>query len=124
MFRNIKKYVAVVAVTLFTQFSWAAQLVNINTADAVAIAENLNGIGASKAQAIVEYRNLHGEFRSVDDLVKVKGIGFKLVERNSELISFGDAAMDSGAVTESVAVPSTSTTGSSSKSPDLVAPAN
>ena len=56
--------------------------VDINTADAETIAAELNGVGLSKARAIVEYRTKHGPFRSVDDLSLVKGIGERTVEKN------------------------------------------
>jgi competence protein ComEA len=49
--------------------------VNINKADAQTIAEELKGIGLAKAQAIVDYRQKHGPFKSPDDLSLVKGIG-------------------------------------------------
>ena len=42
--------------------------VDVNTADAETISEELKGIGLSKAKAIVEYREKHGPFRSADDL--------------------------------------------------------
>lgn len=73
----------VVALTLFAfpVVSLAGQ-VNINTADAETISAELNGIGLSKAQAIVEYRKKHGPFRSVADLSLVKGIGDRTVEKN------------------------------------------
>lgn len=102
MYKYLSKYVVAVALALSFPFVYAAQLVNINTADAVTIAENLSGIGASKAQAIIEYRKLHGEFKSTEDLVKVKGIGFKLVERNSALISFGEGSVNNTETTEVV----------------------
>ncbi|MEJ2141812.1 MAG: helix-hairpin-helix domain-containing protein [Gammaproteobacteria bacterium] len=65
-------------------FSFYAQAepVNINTADIKSLAENIKGIGAKKAQAIVDYRKTHGPFKRVDDIVKVKGIGNKLLEKN------------------------------------------
>ena len=64
---------------------WAfAGPVNINTADAVTISEELRGIGLSKAEAIVEYRDKHGPFRSPDDLSLVKGIGERTVEINRD----------------------------------------
>jgi competence protein ComEA len=56
--------------------------VNINTADAETIAAELNGVGLSKAEAIVAYRTKHGPFRSVDDLSLVKGIGERTVDKN------------------------------------------
>ena len=59
----------------------AAAAVNINTATAKEL-EALPGIGAKKAQAIVEYREEHGgSFKSVDELKEVKGIGPKLLEK-------------------------------------------
>ena len=56
--------------------------VNINTADAETIAAELNGIGLSKAKAIVAYRTKHGPFQSVDDLSLVKGVGERTVDKN------------------------------------------
>ena len=56
--------------------------VNINTADAETISQSLQGVGLSKAQAIVEYRQKHGPFKSADDLSLVKGIGERTVELN------------------------------------------
>ena len=56
--------------------------VNINTADADTLARELNGVGAAKARAIIEYREAHGEFASVDELLEVKGIGMAIMEKN------------------------------------------
>jgi len=56
--------------------------VDINTADAETISAELNGIGLSKAKAIVEYRTKHGPFSSPEDLSLVKGIGERTVEKN------------------------------------------
>ena len=64
---------------------WAiAGPVNINTADAETISEELKGIGLSKAEAIVEYRDKHGPFKSPEDLSLVKGIGERTVEINRD----------------------------------------
>jgi competence protein ComEA len=56
--------------------------VNINSADAATIARELKGIGLSKAQAIVEYRQKHGPFHSADELAQVRGIGRRTIENN------------------------------------------
>ena len=61
--------------------------VNINTADAATLAGSLRGIGRSKAEAIVAYRDENGPFKSVDDLVNVKGIGAKTLEHLRPMIS-------------------------------------
>ncbi len=58
-----------------------AQLVNINTADASTLANALNGVGMRKAEAIVAYRDEHGPFKSIDELINVKGIGEKILEQ-------------------------------------------
>ena len=56
--------------------------VNVNTADAETISESLQGVGLSKARAIVEYRQKRGPFRAPEDLSLVKGIGERTVELN------------------------------------------
>ena len=87
--------IAILFLSGFVNLSLAAQAVDINNADAATIAENLNGIGDAKARAIVAYRAEHGLFVDEQDLIKVKGIGAKLVERNRSLILFGKKADDS-----------------------------
>ncbi len=42
----------------------------------------LNGVGKKKAEAIIEYRNKNGKFNSVDDFMKIKGIGPALFNKN------------------------------------------
>ena len=58
--------------------------VNINTASAEQIAEALNGIGLSKAQAIVEYREAYGLFEQADEIVYVRGIGESTYQKNKD----------------------------------------
>ncbi len=60
--------------------------VNINTASAELIAQELVGVGQSKAYRIVEYREAHGPFESTDELIEVKGIGESILERNRDRI--------------------------------------
>jgi len=64
--------------------------VNINTADAQIIANSLNGIGEKKAEAIIAYREKNGDFKTIESLTEVAGIGDKTVEKNREDILLTD----------------------------------
>ncbi len=85
---------ALLAAMLFAQVAIAGP-VNVNTADARTLARELKGVGMSKAEAIVSHREKNGPFRSADDLVKVKGLGKKLVDQNRSNLRF-DAEKSSG----------------------------
>lgn len=61
-------------------------VVNINTADAQELTK-LKGVGEKKAEAIIAWRNENGGFKTVDDLLEVKGIGEATLEANRENIS-------------------------------------
>lgn len=50
--------------------------INVNKANSVQL-QTLNGIGPTKAQEIISYRKSHGGFKTVEELVNVKGIGPK-----------------------------------------------
>jgi competence protein ComEA len=67
----------------------AAGKVDINRASASELAAALNGVGESKAQAIVEHRNQNGPFKSAEQLAEVRGIGLKTVEKNIDRIEVG-----------------------------------
>ena len=60
--------------------------VNINTASAAEIQDRLVGIGAKKAQAIVDYRTKNGAFLSIEQLKEVSGIGAATLEKNRSRI--------------------------------------
>ena len=77
---------------LFAGSAFAADRVNINTADAATIDRVLLNIGPSKAEAIVAYRKAHGAFRSADQLALVKGVGLKTIEKNRDRIVVGGGA--------------------------------
>src|SRR3990170_9136005 len=80
--------------SLLPVMAWAGP-VDINTADAATIAKELQGIGLSKAQAIVAYREKNGSFKSAEELRKIKGIGAKTLERNRGNIRMETATADS-----------------------------
>lgn len=77
----------IIILTIFSFNAYAAP-VNINKADAETIAESLKGIGLKKAQAIVQYRKQNGAFKTVSELVNVKGIGEKTIKKNKSDIRF------------------------------------
>lgn len=62
--------------------------VNINTATASELQKALVGIGAKKAEAIVQYREKHGAFTAAEQLMEVQGIGKATFEKNKERIVF------------------------------------
>ena len=64
--------------------------ININSADVETLTNQLKGIGPDKAAAIVAYREENGPFREVEDIVLVKGIGWKTMEANRDAIRLRD----------------------------------
>jgi competence protein ComEA len=86
------KHVLLLLLTLLPLAGAAQTLVNLNTADAATLARDLEGIGESKARAIVEHRTRNGAFRSIDELALVKGIGPKTLELNRSRLRVGPAA--------------------------------
>jgi competence protein ComEA len=59
--------------------------INLNTAT-LAELDSLPGIGPVLAQRIIDYREEHGPFQSVDELLNVKGIGSELLEKIRDLV--------------------------------------
>ena len=83
--RVVKRMMAAMVGMLFSLLSWAGP-VDLNTADAETIARELNGVGQARAQAIVDYRNEYGAFKSTDELLNVTGIGKFILEANEQNI--------------------------------------
>lgn len=75
----MKKTILSLLIALTLSFS-AFAAVNINTASQAEL-QTLNGIGASKASAIIKYRKENGNFKSVNDLGNIKGIGPKIIKK-------------------------------------------
>lgn len=62
------------------------RIISINTATKEDLM-SLKGVGESKAIAIIEYRNEHGLFTSIEELKNVKGIGEKMFEKIKDFIT-------------------------------------
>lgn len=80
---------AFIALAFVAMPLWAAGTVDINHAGADKLAEALQNVGPVKAEAIVEYRDQHGAFKSVEELAKVKGIGLATIEHNRDAMRVG-----------------------------------
>ena len=78
----MNRFMTILLSSVLAASAWATEAVNVNSATAEEIAEALKGVGLSKARAIVEYRALHGDFKHIDELVNVKGIGLRTVDQN------------------------------------------
>jgi competence protein ComEA len=87
--KNLKKIILVVTVLSILGFLTSGELysiekkvqkktlVNINTAG-VETLKTLPRIGVKVAKRIIQFRNKHGKFKKIEDLMKVKGIGEKM----------------------------------------------
>lgn len=82
-------YAAVLSALLAVGAVVQAAPVDINTADAKALAGAMTGIGQKRAQTIVDYRAKNGPFKSLDDLAKIKGIGKATIDKNRANLSVG-----------------------------------
>ncbi len=60
--------------------------VNINTATTEQLSQ-LDGIGKAKAEAIILYRKQHGQFKSLDDITQIKGIGKAILDKNRSMLA-------------------------------------
>ncbi len=66
---------------------FSAEAININTADKETLMSVIKGVGEKKAEAIIAYRNENGNFKSIDELTNVKGIGQGTVDRHKDQLS-------------------------------------
>jgi len=90
------KMILMAMMTVFLMLSgsaYASDKIDLNTASAAQLQE-LHGIGAKTAAAIVAYREAHGAFKSVDDLTDVKGIGKKKLSKIEDDLEVSDSNDD------------------------------
>ncbi len=66
-----------------------AQKVNLNRAEAWLL-QALPGIGETRAQAIIDYRQQNGQFDNINELIKVEGIGTVTYEKIKHLVTVAD----------------------------------
>ena len=64
------------------------QKININTASAAEL-QQLPRIGEKVAQRIIDFREQHGKFQKIEEIMKVKGIGERMFANLKELITVG-----------------------------------
>ncbi len=83
------KYWLGAATLLLSLSALAGEPVDINSADAKALARGIDGVGMKRAEAIINYRNQHGAFKSVDDLARVRGVNTKTINKNRQNLSLG-----------------------------------
>ena len=81
----------VLLTALVASIGMALAAININTATEQEL-ETLPGVGASKAKAIVDYRKANGNFKAIEDIKNVKGIGDKIFEKLKSQITVSGAS--------------------------------
>ena len=84
-----------VAARTTTPVPTATAPVNLNTATQAQL-ESLPGVGAKAAERILEYRKQNGNFKKIEDLMNVKGIGEKSFLKLKPLLTVSDKAAPSG----------------------------
>lgn len=92
--KHIYAFFLSLALILSSTLAMAEGMVNINTASAQEMAEQIDGVGLKKAEAIVQYREQHGNFKSVAELSSVSGIGLRIVEKNQDILTVGTSVAE------------------------------
>ncbi|MGB7434218.1 MAG: helix-hairpin-helix domain-containing protein [Candidatus Acidiferrum sp.] len=96
--------------------------VNLNTASASEL-QLVPGIGPATADKILQARKSYGQFKSVDDLEAIRGIGAKRLEKMREYLTVGTPAQNKQAAVPAKAVPAKGPTAKASPAPKTPAPA-
>jgi len=94
---RIKVLLAAIFLSLFAALA-VAQPVNINTADAATL-RTIDGIGATRAAAIIEDRQTNGNFNTVEEITRVPGIGQGILSSIRNQITVGGSGTSTPAST-------------------------
>jgi len=89
------KFIKIVFVSALLSLSAnvSAEVVNINDASAAALSHYLKGVGSVKAESIVSYREVNGDFEKIEDIVNVKGIGPGILKKNIDDLSLTEGVV-------------------------------
>ena len=90
---KLKNYCLVVLIGMLWSTGALAGTVNINLAEVGELGENIDRIGPSLAQAIVNYRRQYGDFASIEEFTGVRGIGLTIIKANRGVIVVKDAPL-------------------------------
>ncbi len=91
VYRILFAVIMIVVMVMSTAAVHAAQKVNINTATAKEL-KSISGIGKVLAERIVEYRENEQAYKTVDDLLNVKGIGKATLEKIRDHVTVGEGS--------------------------------
>lgn len=86
--RNLMRLIVLLLFALGSQLALSEPL-NINTASAEQLSQVMVGVGKVKAAAIIQDRDQNGQFKSIDDLMRVKGVKSGTIEKNRDRITVG-----------------------------------
>lgn len=90
------KKIFLILVILFLPIFSQAALININTASQEDLDEFITGVGVVIAGRIIEYRNLNGSFKTIEELKNVKGIGDATFLKMKDQVTVGTSSSDQG----------------------------
>ncbi len=83
---KIAACILLISMLLVPVYLMAAEKINLNTATLEELM-TLERIGPKYAQRIIDYRETHGPFEKIEDIMKVKGIGPKAFDANKDIIT-------------------------------------
>jgi len=87
--------VLALAIAAGSAFAQGKPVVNLNTATAAQL-QDLPGIGARTAERIIEYREKNGNFKKIEELMNVKGIGEKSFLKIKDRLTVAPAQAKTG----------------------------